>query len=63
MLAGPVSAYILGILLALPVYVLILGLGFVLLRLVWQWLFDDGSAPGPRIPHGPWAKSKAKLKG
>jgi hypothetical protein len=61
MSAAPLWAYILGILLALPVLVLVLGLGVIVLRLFLQWLFPDMPAMENRIQMPP--TKKADLKG
>ena len=41
----PIYAYVLGLLLALPIFVLVGVLGMMVVRLLMQWLVDDGSAP------------------
>lgn len=54
-------AYIFGILVALPVYILVGVLLVLVVRLVVQWLFDDGSTPKAE-PKGK-GQSGATLKG
>jgi hypothetical protein len=46
-MSAPWYVYVIGILFALPVLAGIAGLGVMVARLCIQWLFDDGSAPGP----------------
>jgi|GEM_PF-4880255 len=57
-------AYVIGVILALPVYGLVAVLAFMLVKLFLQWLIDDGSTPahpGGRTPFR--TKPKASLKG
>ncbi len=52
-MSAPILAYLFGLILAVPVFVLVVVLAYMMVKLFLQWLIADDSTPtlpGGRVP-------------